>query len=1042
MNKDNANFYTRCYEEKLKEIDGVKFTPRELAVIAYLMNGMTSKETASFLDISIKTVDTFKRNIRNKAGLPSSSAVRGFIERSGKDDIFRDFYKHLRNQEKFQKCLKQLHRSISVMGVTCFVYPPSRRSLYHPFFKDMERDLKTAGLRLVKSVDGSTKRIDDNKKKVAIYFCEDDKREAIKQDILAHKTAWQNIILLTDGEGVAEELTADLKHVTVLPFKLDEYYPSFLDLLKKITPSRNIEKICAFFEGSYQKNFYRIIFEKYDFLKFSGSQKKQRKAKGQNIISKNLGYVGVYILLVGTVTLVNLFFLNYDKTVNGKASVEKDENGWFQDGKDSEGPIVDYMPELLTSHEELVNRTDVLKEIRNRFKSSNVVVLTARSGMGKTLCAAQYAKQWRREMIVRFISADTSSKVDQSYREIAYELGINGTSLTKGVLMQLVHKKLANSKKEFLFIFDNVDSYDDLRDYLSNLPQNIKVIITTRQPSLVPDGSIIKLTEFSLDYSKEYIKKCLAKRNLSAESIHEIIKEIGTLPYDLKYVVSYIIEHPFVDLKDATKKVSNKIKDKLFEQLAGNTESEKMLAWEVLQCLAYLDPDYVPIEILRRFFPKDADLLSDTIKRLENLSLLQIVLDKRENKGIRVHRNLQEEIKNAAGHKSKSRQKEKLQRSLLKVLNDAFPLASHRPGEGWRTAEVLYAHVKKVMAEVSDSPNGAEKNVASLYYKMSKFYSCVNIDRLKALEAALEALNRMKRLYPSHHPFVADALDNLGVAYIYANNKYIAKGIEYLRKSLDMKKKLYAQNHPSIAETLRNMGLAYRRRGDFKESLTYAQHCLGMRRSLSRGDSIELAEALNDVAWVYYELNENEQAKDYIRKSLDMYGSLLPKEKPSAVYALHTYGALLLKLGEIDESIDTLRETMEISDRFAMRNHGVTSLAWHDLGEGYFRKKDFQKALECYFKSLDIKKELCAVNGHPNRISESLDAIGDIYRELGDFDNAQVYYEQSLEYRVKLCPQDKDKIKINKRKIKGVKKIKNNHIRHLFGRALNMLRGV
>ncbi|KAB2834600.1 MAG: helix-turn-helix transcriptional regulator, partial [Caedimonadaceae bacterium] len=51
------------YSQDLETINGIRFTPREIDAIAFIVSGRSTKKIASFLSISPKTVDNHIHNI-------------------------------------------------------------------------------------------------------------------------------------------------------------------------------------------------------------------------------------------------------------------------------------------------------------------------------------------------------------------------------------------------------------------------------------------------------------------------------------------------------------------------------------------------------------------------------------------------------------------------------------------------------------------------------------------------------------------------------------------------------------------------------------------------------------------------------------------------------------------------------------------------------------------------------------------------------------------------------------------------------------------
>lgn len=77
------NFPEVIYKEHLKEIQGIKFTTREIEIIAFILSGRSGKKTASFLSISPKTVENYTHNIKEKLKCNSREGIIDFIEKSG-----------------------------------------------------------------------------------------------------------------------------------------------------------------------------------------------------------------------------------------------------------------------------------------------------------------------------------------------------------------------------------------------------------------------------------------------------------------------------------------------------------------------------------------------------------------------------------------------------------------------------------------------------------------------------------------------------------------------------------------------------------------------------------------------------------------------------------------------------------------------------------------------------------------------------------------------------------------------------------------------
>ena len=177
--------------------------------------------------------------------------------------------------------------------------------------------------------------------------------------------------------------------------------------------------------------------------------------------------------------------------------------------------ITSYLPEILTGHELFIGRENELRQIGHFLNEHNIIIITGRGGIGKSSCAIEYGKRNRQGKIIRYFNAESINKIDQQYKELAREFNIDVDTQQRNVIMQLINNKLSTITAKILFVFDNVDNYDDIKEYLINLPHNVQTIITTRQPILVVAKPHIAIEEFSNMKAKLYLKNSLPNRVIS-----------------------------------------------------------------------------------------------------------------------------------------------------------------------------------------------------------------------------------------------------------------------------------------------------------------------------------------------------------------------------------------------------------------------------------------------------------------------------------------------------------------------------------------------
>ncbi len=118
MQDKKTNFLPRIYSKESTRINNINFTPREMDVMACLLNARGTSKTSYFLDISPKTVRRNIENLRLKLGCNSREGIIDFIERSNKKSLLSAHYSSLLSDKEFKKSLKKISKLMCTLPVT------------------------------------------------------------------------------------------------------------------------------------------------------------------------------------------------------------------------------------------------------------------------------------------------------------------------------------------------------------------------------------------------------------------------------------------------------------------------------------------------------------------------------------------------------------------------------------------------------------------------------------------------------------------------------------------------------------------------------------------------------------------------------------------------------------------------------------------------------------------------------------------------------------------------------------------------------------
>ncbi len=730
--------------------------------------------------------------------------------------------------------------------------------------------------------------------------------------------------------------------------------------------------------------------------------------------------------------------------------------------------LTSYIPQILTAYEKFVDRQREIKQIDEYFVNHQIVIINGRSGLGKSSLATEYGKYYRtKPAIVRHLNSDSATKIDQEYQEIARELDINVSGQAPLMIMRLIYAKIAELPQNYLFIFDNVEQYDYIKDYITNLPVNIKALITTRGLNLMTNSPNITLEEFDDEAAKEYLVYALNSRSMRQQDVALIINNSGSLPYDLKCISAYVLGNPLINTSKLSLELNGKIKGKLFEEFATSNDEIKQQAWRILQYSAHLDPDFISIEILLKLFPNQQEELSKAIKKLESLSLISIINDQNGEPGFRIHRKLQQSVLyTIKDHPEISIANNEIVHNLLKVFDKLFPEVQLNLDSGWEIARRLAPHIKKVLELQKHQFGNIEHQVlaqiASLYYKMGHYHLRVNINFKDALAYAKMSLKKRYELYNGNHSEIADSLNLLGLIHReYGSGQ---ESLRYLHNSLKVRQRLYSNDHPDIADSSLNIGVIYRELGETEKSLDYAQMALEMSRKIyPENNDIKIARSLsligldylnlgefqkslsyfhealqiieaignnnhfltpslfNNLAYSYYKLGNYNESIKYAKLSLDANDKIYSSaDHPHRIYSLRSYGAALIKLNELDEGLNILHEALKISKNLGMEKHFISAFVSYNLGEAYLKTGNYSQALNYAQESLNLRREVYKKVKNHLEIAESLHSLGDIHLALGDKVKALEFYKKSLTMNLALSLSHLPETEELKQKIKDI----------------------
>ncbi|WPX99664.1 HTH and tetratricopeptide repeat-containing protein (plasmid) [Candidatus Megaera polyxenophila] len=516
------NTKKEIYNKQLNLIEGIKFTYREIDIIACILHNRGEKKIASLLLISPRTVNTHIHNIMLKLGYNSREHVIDFVEKSGKMEVVRQYYLQLLIHSSFKNQLIKIGKIIKEIGITCSITYQQISVEEKEILDQLKECLNLANMILT---------VSKNKEESKSGLC------VLTYRSIQNQTEGNPIILILkkNNNFIHDEST-------YLDFSdPEQYYFVIFKLLKKIINKNSVEELIQEFNKEYQainNSFQTKNPETEKLIGYSFSKNKLTK--------KNLIIVVSFILLISWIIISQ--FLIENKTIN------------------LDQIIID-LP--LPHKKTLLTRQSIFSEIEEKLTNNNgirTIALVGAGGSGKTTIAHRYARDQKTALIWE-INCETNGSIISSFKQLAYSLcktekeNQQLTTILQIKSDQEMEKKLfifltkkIKSYPNWIIIYNNVKTFNDIQQYFpydQNVWGNGRVIITTTDHNIVNNHyilaeNIIHVGILNKEEKLELFNKIVGDdKNYDNDQQSMIIKfleKIPPFPLDVSLAASYIKE--------------------------------------------------------------------------------------------------------------------------------------------------------------------------------------------------------------------------------------------------------------------------------------------------------------------------------------------------------------------------------------------------------------------------------------------------------------------------------------------------------------------
>lgn len=969
-----------CYQH-LKFINNVRFTDREIDILACVVSGRTSKKIASLLDLSPKTIENIIYVILAKLNANSRQSIVDFLEKSEKLSWIRKHYVNLVIHFYFTLELKKIFATNKDNKINCLLLTDKSKTLISQFILTLNKDLQLVGINTAVA-DYEKNNINDVIAKkttelvIDYIICPIHKEsigqfklDSIKNLVVSSKKT-NMIFLLLDTQArmlIAED---SINAVAVDFSKQDNYYFFVFALLKRILITENITTNLATFSQQY----HNLITQ--------AEQTKTEKINEPKIKSKKKCQLYLIALLLSfcVITMASNSEL-FNRSLNNQTTTQQDKLILFN---------------LPPRNKNFIGRTQILTKIEKQFHDNkfglNTQVISGIGGVGKTQLAAEFAYQaaaTKKYSTILWVHAQDNNSINKFFIELARFLQINVNGQSTNKIQTAVCNKLSKNflDGKLLFILDNAGDYNNVQNLIIKLHKklglNLKtlnILITSRNQGW-PNNPII-LESFSpteaLLFCKEY---------LTTEQNSEIVRLTNTLhyfPLALAQATSFIKSHTNIDEYLA---LYRKKQQKYLNQFAGDKCLYKESLWktwqialtklsepakDIISIASYFYPDDVPINLFTNYSIEER---SNAIEELRRHSFIILT---NNNKSFKIHRLTQEVIRltvdnNSIQHHSNANITP-LQKALH-LLKNKFDF-HYKKHANWESCAKYLIHAQDLAEHAIAAGDNFIHSGLQLYLQIAMYFTMVQPDTTHAKTVWLKTMEIGKKHSQQDKSFaIAEACFNSALGYAHQQMGDTINAKKHMKQALSV-----YQNTPATITTSINQLITY---GKWGKNLS----------ALVEGKFDNIATLLIQAILQQDKANFHEANKNYAAGL-----ALLEKLQANPVTLLYKaqylqcFGSLLRQMGELAKAEDLLKFAQVILDN-NFKNHPDRAHLYERLANLYYYIGKHKDAINYINKGLSITRSICTDEQH--RIANAKSIAGVSLCAKGEFEQGLTYLKQA-----------------------------------------------
>ena len=578
-------------------------------------------------------------------------------------------------------------------------------------------------------------------------------------------------------------------------------------------------------------------------------------------------------------------------------------------------------------------------------------VLTGMRGSGKTQLAAAVAARCEEEgwPLVAWIHAASRKHIIADLYELALRIGIDAPkNIPLEIIVQRLLAQLRSAEAaDRLFVFDNVENPDDLRDLIPE-GTGVRTLITTTHHLDWDGPGWLRLTVGAFEREQSITLLCEHTGDTHREAADRIAEALGDVPvaitqaaataqqgvYALSGYLDRLSNHPLesnmsrlegANYPDAVGIALLMAYEQVLEQLRTEHPQQERIAVSLLGALSLLAASGVPTHWLLRL-DGDSDAVHDTLSVLKSASVIQESSD--GNKTF-IHW-LQGHVyrETYLNDQKKLGEARRCAATLLGGIDvDRLENVEQRRHETHHLIEQLLSVTSQDYSHsLFSEPRVSSKLAETLHDATSLGMSQLALGLTDSVTQACDVLG-------PDHPNTLASRNNLAATYRDAGR--LDKTIALYEQTLEDSIRVLGTDHPGTLASRHSLAGAYQAAGRLHEAIPlYEQNLTDVARTLGL-DHPETLASRHSLASAYRDAGRLDEAIPLFEQNLTDFIRILGPDRPDTFTSRSTLAGAYRNAGRLEEAIPLFEQNLEDRTRTLGPAHPVTLTSRGNLAGAY-----------------------------------------------------------------------------------------------------------